>query len=139
MCYVLNLFVEQHLSSALFRKCGCKGKKKCEKGKGKREKLFTYLLFFPFSFIKAPHLYTYTALWYPVREVEDALVQRKRLYVLLEALAGVHVEDRAVNLSEDVRDALRRDVQEHLYVVSFPSVPCQDADEEIASGQHSLA
>ena len=38
----MNLFVEQHLSSALFRKCGCKGTKKCEKRKTNEEKLFVY-------------------------------------------------------------------------------------------------
>jgi hypothetical protein len=45
---VLNLFVEQHLSSALFRKCGCKGTKKCEKRKTNEEKLFVYQHFFVF-------------------------------------------------------------------------------------------
>jgi len=35
-CYVLNLFVEQHLSPALFRKCGCKGTNKRAQYKIKR-------------------------------------------------------------------------------------------------------
>ena len=67
--------------------------------------------------------------------MEHALFRAEIQYVAFEVFAGVHIEDDAVYLAEDVRDTLRRNVEKNLYVVFFPAIANQHANKKVASRQ----